>query len=61
MSRNSKWLSSVYNSIIRLKRELSEYKLWVSNVINAEIAVLTCVILRKNANRIKVDVEVWTD
>jgi hypothetical protein len=57
MSRNSEHLSSVYNSILRLKRELSEYRLWVSNVINAEIAVLTCVMLRKNAKRIKIYVE----
>ena len=61
MSRNSEHLSSVYNSNIRLRRELSEYRLWVSNVINAEIAVLTCVMLRKNAKLIKVDVEVWAE
>ena len=61
MSRNSEHLSSVYNSILRLKRELSEYRLWVSNVINAEIAVLTCVMLRKNAKLIKVDVEFWAE
>ena len=61
MSRNSEHLSSVYNTIIRLKRELSEYRLWVSNVINAEIAVLTCVMLRKNAKLIEVDVEVWAE
>ena len=40
MSRNSEHLSSVYNSNIRLRSELSEYRLWVSNVINGEIAVL---------------------
>jgi hypothetical protein len=42
MSRNSEHLSSVYNSNIRLRLELSECRLWVSNVIiNVEIAVLT--------------------
>jgi len=61
MSRNSEHLSSVYNSIIRLRRELPECRLRVSNVINAEIAVLTCVMLRKNAKRIKVGVEGWAE
>jgi len=41
MSRNSKHLYSIFNSIICLKWELSECHLWVSNVIiNVEIAVL---------------------
>ena len=40
MSRNSEHLSSVYNSNIRLRSELSEFRLWVSNVINSEIVVL---------------------
>jgi len=40
MSRNSEHLSSVYNSNMRLRLELSECRLRVSNVINVEIAVL---------------------
>jgi hypothetical protein len=47
MSRNSEHLSSVYKSNIRLRSELSEYRLWVSNVINGEIAVLILEMLLK--------------
>jgi len=41
MSRNSEHLSSVNNFNIRLRRKLIGHRLWVSNVINGEIAVLT--------------------
>ena len=61
MSRNSEHLSSVYNFNIRLRSELSEYRLWVSNVINGEIAVLILEMLLKNGQRTKVDVEGWAD
>ena len=60
MSRNSEHLSSVYNSNIRLRSELSEYRRWVSNVINGEIAVLILEMLLKNGQRTKVDVEGWS-
>ena len=40
MSRNSEHLSSVYKSDLHLRLKLSECRLWVSAVINAEIAVL---------------------
>ena len=59
MSRNSEHLSSVYSSNIRLRSELSEYRLWVSNVINGEIAVLILEMLLKNRQRTKVDAEGW--
>ena len=59
MSRNSEHLSSFYNSNIRLRSELSEYRLWVSNVINGEIAVLILEMLLKNGQRTKVDAEGW--
>ena len=47
MSRNSEHLSSVYNSNMRLRLELTECRLRVSNVINVEIAVLVLEMLLK--------------
>ena len=58
MSINSEHLSSVYNSNIRLRSELSEYRLWVSNVINGEIAVLILEMPLKGDKQIEVEVEV---
>jgi hypothetical protein len=59
MSRNSEHLSSVYNFNIRLRRKLLGHRLWVSNVINGEIAVLILEMLLKNGQRTKVDAEGW--